>query len=60
MALPDGATPSMARDFGLRRRVELEQLTGTLVRRARAHGVPVPTFDALYTVLKVRSAAFEA
>jgi 2-dehydropantoate 2-reductase len=60
MALPDGATPSMARDFGLRRRVELEQLTGTLVRRARARGVAVPTFDALYTVLKVRSAAFEA
>jgi 2-dehydropantoate 2-reductase len=58
MALPPGATPSMARDFELRRRVELEQLTGTLLRRGRARGVPTPAFDVLYAVLKVRALGF--
>jgi 2-dehydropantoate 2-reductase len=48
----------MQRDFENQRRAELEQLTGAVVRRGRALGVPTPAFDALYAVLHVRALAF--
>jgi len=46
----------MQRDFEARRRVELEHLAGTVVRRAL--GVPTPAFDVLYAILKVRALSF--
>jgi 2-dehydropantoate 2-reductase len=58
MSVPPTATSSMQRDFQARRRVELEHLTGAVVRRGQAHGVPTPGFDALYAVLKVQALAF--
>jgi 2-dehydropantoate 2-reductase len=55
---PEGQTSSMQRDYGARRRVELEALTGSVVRLGRRYGVPTPRFEALYAVLKVRAATF--
>jgi 2-dehydropantoate 2-reductase len=55
---PEGQTSSMQRDYGAQRRVELEALTGSVVRLGAQHGVPTPRFDALYAVLKVRAATF--
>ena len=57
MGMAPTARSSMAIDFAARRRVELEQITGSIVRRARALGVPTPGFDALYPVLKARALA---
>lgn len=48
---------SMSIDYERGNRVELEQLTGAVSRRGRAVGVPTPTFDVLYGVLKVRAIA---
>jgi ketopantoate reductase len=45
--MPASATSSMQRDFEARRRVELEDLTGAVVRRGKAQGVPTPGYDAL-------------
>lgn len=59
-SLPPTAKTSMQRDFERQRRVELEQLTGTVVRRGAALGVPTPTFEALYPVLKARARSFGA
>lgn len=58
MNLPPGAKTSMLFDYERRKRVELEYLTGTVVRRGRALGVPTPGFDALYAILKVKAQAF--
>lgn len=58
MGAPEGQTSSMQRDYGAQRRVELEALTGSVVRRARALGVDTPCFEALYAVLKVRARVF--
>jgi 2-dehydropantoate 2-reductase len=55
---PEGQTSSMQRDYGARRRVELEALTGSVVRLGRRYGVPTPRFEALYAVLKVRAETF--
>jgi 2-dehydropantoate 2-reductase len=57
--LPADMRTSMQLDFENRRRVELEDITGAVVRLGRRHGVPTPTYDILYAVLKVRAAAFE-
>jgi len=56
-SLPPDAQSSLQRDFERHGRVELEQLTGAVVRLARRHGVPTPAFDALYPVLKARATA---
>ena len=48
----------MQLDFERRRRVELEDITGAVVRLGRRLGVPTPIYDVLYAVLKVRAAAF--
>ena len=48
---------SMSIDYERGNRVELEQLTGAVVRRGTALGVPTPTFAVLYDVLKVRALA---
>ena len=53
-SMPSAAKTSMQVDFERGRRVELEELTGAVVRQGIHAGVPTPTFDALYSVLKVR------
>lgn len=58
MGAPPGQVSSMQRDYAAQRRVELEALTGTVVRRGREKGVPTPSFEALYAVLKVRAGTF--
>ena len=55
MNLPAGAKTSMLFDFERQKRVELEQLTGSVVRRGQALDVPTPGFVTLYAVLKVRA-----
>ncbi|HEY8743139.1 MAG TPA: 2-dehydropantoate 2-reductase, partial [Chloroflexota bacterium] len=57
-SIPATAKTSMLHDFERRRRVELDLLTGTVVRRGTTLGVPTPGFDALYAVLKVRANTF--
>jgi ketopantoate reductase len=36
----------------------MESLTGTVVRRGDALGVPTPNFDVLYALLKARALSF--
>lgn len=55
-AMPE-EKPSMLVDYERGRRVELEELTGAVVRLGRALGVPTPTYDTLYAALKVRALA---
>jgi 2-dehydropantoate 2-reductase len=56
--LPDTHTTSMQRDYDAQRRVEVEHLAGSVVRRARAAGVPVPNFEAVYPILRTKALAF--
>jgi 2-dehydropantoate 2-reductase len=56
--LPASHTTSMQRDFEAQRRVELEHLAGTVVRRGDALGVDTPRFDVVYAILKVRALSF--
>jgi 2-dehydropantoate 2-reductase len=58
-ALPADMRTSMQLDFERRRRVELEELTGAVVRLGRRLGVPTPVYDVLYAVLRVRAQAFD-
>ena len=58
MNLPDTHTTSMQRDYDAQKRVELEHLAGTVIRRGRAVGVPTPLFDAVYPILKVRAVTY--
>lgn len=53
-SMPVAAKTSMQVDFERGRRVELEELTGAVVRQGKKTGTPTPTFEALYSVLKVR------
>jgi 2-dehydropantoate 2-reductase len=57
-ALPADMKTSMQLDYERRRRVELEALTGTVVRLGRRVGVRTPIYDVLYAVLHVRAMAF--
>jgi 2-dehydropantoate 2-reductase len=54
---PDTFKPSLLVDYERGKRVELEEITGALVREGKARGVATPTFDTLYAVLKVRASA---
>jgi 2-dehydropantoate 2-reductase len=49
---------SMQLDFERRRRVELEDLTGAVVRLGRRLGVTTPVYDIVYAILRVRAQAF--
>lgn len=49
---PGTGRASLAKDFLAGNRVELDGLTGTVVRMARACGVPTPINDTLYAILK--------
>ena len=57
-SLPDTHTTSMQRDYDGQRRVELEHLAGTVRRRGQAVGVPTPTFDVVYAVLRTKALSF--
>jgi 2-dehydropantoate 2-reductase len=57
-ALPADMRTSMQLDYERHRRVELEELTGAVVRLGRRLDVPTPVYDVLYAVLKVRAQAF--
>ncbi|MGE3269620.1 MAG: ketopantoate reductase family protein [Chloroflexota bacterium] len=56
--LPETHTTSMQRDYDAQRRVELEHLAGTVIRRGKAVGVPTPTFDVVYAILRIRALSF--
>jgi len=58
MGLPDTHTTSMQRDYDGKRRVELEHLAGTVIRRGKAVGVPTPTFDVVYAILRTKALSF--
>jgi 2-dehydropantoate 2-reductase len=47
-----GSFSSLHDDLVAGRRMELEALHGFLVRRAAAHGVPVPMSETIYAILK--------
>lgn len=51
-ALPADATPSTLQDRRAGRRLEVDALTGVVVRRATGHGVPVPTVAILDGLLR--------
>ena len=57
---PAQGRASLAKDFLENRPVELEGLTGTVVRLGRETGVPTPINDALYAVLKPAALRIEA
>ena len=57
---PGQGRASMAKDFTDQRPVELEGLTGTVVRMARELDIPTPTNDFLYAILKPSAARIEA
>ncbi|MCY4112195.1 MAG: 2-dehydropantoate 2-reductase [Chloroflexi bacterium] len=54
---PADNTTSLQVDFGHQRRVELEYLTGAVVRRGREAGVPTPALEAIYLSLKAKARA---
>ena len=51
-SLPPAHRPSLYHDLIGGRRLELEELNGTLVRLGRENDVPVPLNFAIYAVLK--------
>ena len=50
--IPPTTRSSLLIDLSQGRRIEVESLAGSVVRRGRARGVPTPTMAALYAVLK--------
>jgi len=50
--IPSGTKSSLLVDLSLGKRIELESLAGSVVRRAEAVGVPTPIMRTLYAVLK--------
>jgi 2-dehydropantoate 2-reductase len=51
-ALEPGGFSSLYHDLVSGRRMELEALHGFVVRRSRHHGLPAPTTEAVYALLK--------
>ena len=56
-ALPPATRSSLLIDLQAGKRLEVEALQGALVRRARAHGIPVPIMETLYAILRDHSGA---
>ena len=50
--------PSMLEDVESRRPTEIDLITGSLVREAGRHGVPVPLHTALYRLVKAKEASW--
>ena len=57
---PATGMASLAKDFAEGQPVELEGLTGTVIRMGRQYGVPTPINNALYAVLKPRANRIES
>ena len=57
---PATGMASLAKDFAEDRPVELEGLTGVVIRMGQQYGVPTPVNNALYAVLKPRANRIEA
>ncbi len=57
---PAQGRASLAKDFLENRPVELEGLTGTVVRMGREDGIPTPVNDALYAILKPAALRIES
>ena len=57
---PGQGRASLAKDFLAGNRVELDGITGTVVRLAREVGVPTPVHDTLYAILKPWALRIEA
>ena len=57
---PAQGRASLAKDFLESRPVELEGLTGTVVRMGREAGIPTPVNDALYAILKPAALRIES
>ena len=57
-SLPPDNTTSLQVDFAHQRRVELDYITGAVIRRAQESGVPTPTLQTLYLTLKSRAQSF--
>ena len=57
---PAAGMASLAKDFAEERPVELEGLTGVVIRMGEQYGVPTPVNNALYAVLKPRANRIEA
>jgi 2-dehydropantoate 2-reductase len=51
-ALPATTRSSLLIDLSQGKRIEVESLAGSVVRRGRVRGVPTPMMAALYAVLK--------
>jgi 2-dehydropantoate 2-reductase len=50
--------PSMLEDVSARRPTEIDAITGSLVREAQRHGVPVPLHTAIYSLVKAKEASY--
>jgi 2-dehydropantoate 2-reductase len=50
--------PSMLEDVEAHRQTEIELITGSLIREAGRHGVPVPLHTALYRLVKAKEASW--
>ena len=48
----------MQLDFERHRRVELEEITGAVVRLGRRLSVPTPVYGLFHAILRVRAATF--
>ena len=55
-AIPGSMRSSLLIDLQQGKRIEVEALQGTVVRRGAARGVPTPIMSALYSVLKLHAA----
>ena len=55
-AIPGSMRSSLLIDLQQGKRIEVEALQGTVVRRGAARGVPTPIMSALYAVLKLHAA----
>lgn len=54
--IPPATRSSLLIDLSQGRRIEVESLPGSVVRRGRRVGVPTPVMEALYAVLKPHAA----
>ena len=54
--IPPSTRSSLLIDLSQGKRIEVESLQGTVVRRGRAVGVPTPMIGALYAALKLHAA----
>ena len=59
-AFPPAARPSMQVDLDAGRRLELESLSGAVVRYGKALGVPTPVHDVAYRVLSLYASGVPA